>query len=69
MNDLRVQASVANLTGRHLLGIEGLRVLEIQALLARSSYFADILTGKTADASLSGILRGISVVNLSLIHI
>jgi len=64
MNDLRAKASAANLTGRHLLGIEGLSVLEIQALLARSSYFADILTGKTADESLSGILRGISVVNL-----
>ena len=51
MNDLREQASAANLTGRHLLGIEGLPVLEIQALLARSSYFADILTGKTADAA------------------
>ena len=42
MNNLREQASAANLTGRHLLGIEGLSVLEIQALLARSSYFADI---------------------------
>lgn len=64
MNKPFAHASAANLSGRHLLGIEGLSVPEIQALLSRSSHFADVLTGKAEDNSLSSLLKGTSVVNL-----
>ncbi len=57
-------APVAQLSGRHLLGIEGLAVPEIQSLLSRSNYFADVITGKIKDEGIADILRGISVVNL-----
>ena len=57
-------APAAQLSGRHLLGIEGLAVPEIQSLLSRSSYFADVITGKVKDEGIADILRGISVVNL-----
>ena len=66
MNKPFAHASAANLSGRHLLGIEGLSVPEIQALLLRSSHFADVLTGKGEDDSLSRLLKGTSVVNLFL---
>ena len=57
-------APAAQLSGRHLLGIEGLAVPEMQSLLSRSSYFADVITGKVKDEGIADILRGISVVNL-----
>ena len=64
MNSTLAQAPAAQLSGRHLLGIEGLAVPEIQTLLSRSSYFADVITGKTKDDGMADILRGITVVNL-----
>ena len=64
MNNTLAHAPAAQLSGRHLLGIEGLAVPEIQSLLSRSSYFADVITGKTKDDGIADILRGISVVNL-----
>jgi aspartate carbamoyltransferase catalytic subunit len=64
MNSSLAHAPAAQLSGRHLLGIEGLAVPEIQSLLSRSSYFADVITGKTKDDGIADILRGISVVNL-----
>ena len=57
-------APAAQLSGRHLLGIAGLAVPEIQSLLSRSSYFADVITGKIKDEGVADILGGISVVNL-----
>ena len=64
MNSTLAHAPAAQLSGRHLLGIEGLAVPEIQSLLSRSSYFADVITGKTKDDGIADILSGISVVNL-----
>ena len=64
MNSTFAHAPAAQLSGRHLLGIEGLAVPEIQSLLSRSSYFADVITGKIKDDGIADILRGISVVNL-----
>jgi aspartate carbamoyltransferase catalytic subunit len=64
MNSTLAHAPAAQLSGRHLLGIEGLAVPEIQTLLSRSSYFADVITGQTKDDGIADILRGISVVNL-----
>jgi aspartate carbamoyltransferase catalytic subunit len=64
MKNTVVNAPAAQLSGRHLLGIEGLAVPEIQSLLSRSSYFADVITGKIKDDGIADILRGISVVNL-----
>jgi aspartate carbamoyltransferase catalytic subunit len=64
MKNTLANAPAAQLSGRHLLGIEGLAVPEIQSLLSRSSYFADVITGKIKDEGIADILRGISVVNL-----
>ncbi|MBL6605398.1 MAG: aspartate carbamoyltransferase catalytic subunit [Alphaproteobacteria bacterium] len=64
MNSTLANAPAAQLSGRHLLGIEGLAVPEIQSLISRSSYFADVITGKVKDDSIADILRGISIVNL-----
>ena len=64
MNYTLANAPAAQLSGRHLLGIEGLAVPEIQSLLSRSSYFADVITGKIKDEGIADILGGISVVNL-----
>ena len=64
MNSTIANAPAAQLSGRHLLGIEGLAVPEIQSLISRSSYFADVITGKVNDDSIADILRGISIVNL-----
>ena len=58
------QHEAAQLSGRHLLGIEGLSVLEMQSLLHRSQYFADIITGDSQDSGLQSVLKGQSVVNL-----
>ena len=58
------QHEAAQLSGRHLLGIEGLSVLEMQSLLHRSQYFADIITGDSQDSGLQSVLKGRSVVNL-----
>ena len=57
------QKTTAQLTGRHLLGIEGLSVPEMQSLLYRSHYFADIITGER-PIGLQTLLKGVSVVNL-----
>ena len=62
-NDMK-QTTAAQLTRRHLLGIEGLSVLEMQALLHRSVYFADVITGQRQDPGLESLLKGRSVVNL-----
>ena len=64
MNYTLANAPAAQLSGRHLLGIEGVTVPEIQSLLSRSSYFADVITGKIKDEGIADILGGISVVNL-----
>ena len=64
MNSTLANAPAAQLSGRHLLGIEGLAVPEIQSLISRSSYFADVITGTVKDDSIADILRGISIVNL-----
>ena len=64
MNSTLANAPAAQLSGRHLLGIEGLAVPEIQSLISRSSYFADVITGKVKDDSIADILHGISIVNL-----
>ena len=58
------QKTAAQLTGRHLLGIEGLSVPEMQSLLYRSHYFADIITGERRDPGLQTLLKGVSVVDL-----
>ncbi|MEC7208653.1 MAG: aspartate carbamoyltransferase catalytic subunit [Pseudomonadota bacterium] len=58
------QKTAAQLTGRHLLGIEGLSVPEMQSLLYRSHYFADIITSERQDPGLQTLLKGVSVVNL-----
>ena len=50
------QKTAAQLTGRHLLGIEGLSVPEMQSLLYRSHYFADIITGERQDPGLQTLL-------------
>ena len=55
----RGQSNVARLSNRHLLGIEGMSLLEIRALLERSNYFADHPTDSYSDA-----LRGKIIVNL-----
>ena len=47
-----------------MLGIEGLSVPEMQSLLYRSHYFADIITGERQDPGLQTLLKGVSVVNL-----
>ena len=64
MTDDLTQKTAAKLTHRHLLGIEGLSVLEMRALLHRSVYFADIITGQRQDPGLEKLLKGLSVVNL-----
>lgn len=51
--------AAATLSDRHLLGIQGLAVAEITALLERASYFADHPRQSFAD-----ILAGRTVVNL-----
>ena len=58
MNKPFAHASAANLSGRHLLGIEGLSVPEIQALLSRSSHSrtAASLERETAESNSSGPL-------------
>ncbi len=69
MNKPFTHASAAHLSGRHLLGIEGLSVPEIQALLSRSSHFADVLTGKAKDNSLSSLLKGTSLLLICFLKI
>ena len=49
----------------HLLGIAGLGVDEMNALLDRSSFFADIITSPDQpDSDVGKILQGVTVVNL-----
>lgn len=64
MSDAQLHPPPAQLLGRHILGIEGLSVPEIHALLDRSNYFADVITGKVSDDRLSDLLKGKSIVNL-----
>ena len=63
INDL-TQKTAAQLTHRHLLGIEGLSVPEMRSLLHRSVYFADVITGQRQEPSLETLLKSRSVVNL-----
>ena len=56
---------VPPLKSRHLLGIAGLGVDEMNALLDRSSFFADIITSPDQpDSDVGKILQGVTVVNL-----
>ena len=64
MTDDLKQKTAAHLTHRHLLGIEGLSVLEMRSLLHRSVYFADVITGQRHDPGLETLLKGRAVVNL-----
>jgi len=64
MKDDLKQKTAARLTHRHLLGIEGLSVLEMRSLLHRSVYFADVITGQKQDTGLETLLKGHAVVNL-----
>tara|TARA_B100000886_G_scaffold220980_1_gene153629 strand:+ start:798 stop:1778 length:981 start_codon:yes stop_codon:yes gene_type:complete len=64
MKDDLKQKMAARLTHRHLLGIEGLSVLEMRSLLHRSVYFADVITSQQLNPGLETLLKGISVVNL-----
>ena len=64
MTDDLKQKTAARLTHRHLLGIEGLSVLEMRSLLHRSVYFADVITGQRHDPGLETLLKGRAVVNL-----
>ena len=64
MTDDLKQKTAARLTHRHLLGIEGLSVLEMRSLLHRSVYFADVITGQRHDPGLESLLKGRAVVNL-----
>ena len=52
------------LTQRHLLGIEGMPVTEIEALLARSHFFASVIDGSIPDSDIPHSLAGKTVVNL-----
>lgn len=55
---------ISRLRAGHLLGIEGLGVDEMNALLDRSVYFSKVITAETQDEHVSTLLRGITVVNL-----
>ena len=56
---------VPPLKSGHLLGISGLGVDEMNALLDRSSFFADIITSPDQpDSDVGKILQGVTVVNL-----
>ncbi|MGB1181310.1 MAG: aspartate carbamoyltransferase catalytic subunit [Candidatus Puniceispirillaceae bacterium] len=56
---------VPPLKSGHLLGIAGLGVDEMNALLDRSSFFADIITSPDQpDSDVGKILQGVTVVNL-----
>ena len=52
------------LTQRHLLGIEGMPVTEIEALLARSHFLASVIDGSIPDSDIPQSLAGKTVVNL-----
>ncbi len=52
------------LNQRHLLGIEGMPVTEIEALLARSHFFASVIDGSIPDSDIPQSLAGKTVVNL-----
>ena len=54
----------ATLHQRHLLGIEGMPVNEIEALLARSHFFASVIDGSIPDSDIPKSLAGKTVVNL-----
>ena len=54
----------ATLHQRHLLGIEGMPINEIEALLARSHFFASVIDGSIPDNDIPKSLTGKTVVNL-----
>ena len=65
MTEKQTSHHAHTLKSGHLLGIEGLGVDEITALLDRSLYFADIITSPSEPHDdISKILHGITVVNL-----
>ena len=51
------------LTQRHLLGIEGMPVTEIEALLARSHFFASVIDGSIPDSDIPQSLAGKTAVS------
>jgi len=65
MTEKQTSHHAHTLKSGHLLGIEGLGVDEITALLDRSLYFADIITSPSKPHDdVSKILHGVTVVNL-----
>jgi len=65
MTEKQTSHHAHTLKSGHLLGIEGLGVDEITALLDRSLYFADIITSPSEPHyDVSKILHGVTVVNL-----
>ena len=70
MTDDLKQKTAARLTHRHLLGIEGLSVLEMRSLLYRSVYFADVITGQRHDPGLEALLKAVqwSIFSLKIQH-
>jgi len=65
MTEIQTSHHAHTLKSGHLLGIEGLGVDEITALLDRSLYFADIITSPSEPHDdVSKILHGVTVVNL-----
>ncbi len=55
---------IARLRSGHLLGIEGLGVDEMNALLDRSLFFSKIITSDHDDETVTRLLSGVTVVNL-----
>jgi len=65
MTEIQTSHHAHTLKSGHLLGIEGLGVDGITALLDRSLYFADIITSPSEPHDdVSKILHGVTVVNL-----
>ena len=56
--------SITRLRSGHLLGIEGLGVDEMNALLERSVTFSEMINGNASEAEASTLLKGVTVVNL-----
>ena len=52
------------LAQRHFLGIEGMSVNEIEALLARSHFFASLIDGTNPDGDIPQCLAGKTIINL-----
>ena len=56
--------SITRLRSGHLLGIEGLGVDEMNALLERSVTFSEMINGNASADEASTLLKGVTVVNL-----